>query len=54
MNGATTIKGQIWIQHNSTEIYIDRELISRGVSPQDIILGFRAPSIRRMLAAVNN
>ena len=45
------IEKQIWIQHNSTEIYIDRELIQRGVSPQDIILGFRSPSIRKILAA---
>jgi XisI protein len=55
------IVGQIWIQHNSTEIYIvgeaspveNRELIKRGVSPQDIILGFRSPSIRKLLAASN-
>ena len=47
------IEGQIWIQHNSTEIYIDRELIQLGVSPQDIILGFRSPSIRKLLANVN-
>jgi XisI protein len=48
------IEGQIWIQHNSTEIYIDRELIQRGVSPKDIILGFRSPSIRKLLAAGGN
>lgn len=47
------IQGQIWIQHNSTEIYIDRELIQRGVDPKDIILGFRSPSIRKLLAARN-
>ncbi len=47
------IAGQIWLQHNSTEIYIDRELIQRGVSPQDIILGFRSPSIRQLLANAN-
>jgi XisI protein len=47
------IEGQIWIQHNSTEIYIDRELIQRGVDPKDIILGFRSPSIRKLLAARN-
>jgi len=47
------IDSQIWIQHNSTEIYIDRELIQRGVSPQDIILGFRSPSIRQLLANQN-
>jgi hypothetical protein len=48
------IEGQIWIQHNSTEIYIDRELVKRGVSPKDIILGFRSPSIRKLLAAGGN
>lgn len=45
------IEGQIWIQHNSTEIYIDRELIELGILPKDIILGFRSPSIRECLAA---
>jgi hypothetical protein len=44
------IEGQIWIQHNSTEIYIDRELIQLGVNPKDIIFGFRSPSIRKLLA----
>jgi XisI protein len=48
------IESQIWIQHNSTEIYIDRELIQRGVSPKDIIFGFRSPSIRKILAAAHN
>ena len=48
------IDSQIWIQHNSTEIYIDRELIQRGVSPKDIIFGFRSPSIRKILAAAHN
>ena len=45
------IEGQVWLQHNSTEIYIDRELIKRGVSPKDIVFGFRSPSIRQRLAA---
>jgi XisI protein len=44
------IEGKIWIQHNSTEIFIDRELIGRGVAPQDIILGFRSPKVRERLA----
>jgi XisI protein len=48
------IESQIWIQHNSTEIYIDRELIKRGVLPKDIIFGFRSPSIRKLLAADRN
>ena len=45
------IEGKVWIQHNSTEIVIDRELIGRGIAPQDIVLGFRAPSVRKRLAA---
>ena len=44
------IAGQVWIQHNSTEIYIDRELIKAGIAPPDIVLGFRAPSIRQRIA----
>ena len=48
------IEGQIWIQHNSTEIYIDQELIQRGVSPKDIILGFRSPDVRKLLAGDRN
>lgn len=48
------IESQVWIQHNSTEIYIDRELIQRGVFLKDIILGFRSPSIRKILAADRN
>lgn len=44
------INGQVWLQHNSTEIYVDQELIKRGVSPEDIILGFRSPNIRKLLA----
>ena len=43
------IDGQVWIQHNSTEIYVDRELIQRGVASQDIIFGFRSPTLRKLL-----
>jgi len=48
------IDGQIWIQQNNTEIYVDRELIQQGVAPKDIIFGFRSPSIRKMLAAASH
>jgi XisI protein len=48
------IDNQIWIQQNNTEIYVDRELIQRGVLPKNIILGFRSPSIRQLLAAAQN
>ncbi len=47
------IENQIWIQQNNTEIYVDRELIQHGVLPKDIILGFRSPSIRQLLAAAH-
>jgi XisI protein len=45
------INEQVWIQHNSTEIFIDRELSQRGIPPKDIIFGFRSPSVRKYLAA---
>jgi hypothetical protein len=32
--------GKIWVQQNDTEIEIGDELIARGVSPKDIVLGF--------------
>ena len=46
------IDDKVWIQNNSTEIYIDRELLKRGIAPQDIVLGFRSPSIRDKIASV--
>jgi hypothetical protein len=46
------IEGQVWIQQNSTEVFIDQELIQRGVCNKDIILGFRSPTIRKHLAAI--
>jgi hypothetical protein len=56
------IDDRVWIQQNNTEIYVvgeaspveNRELIQRGVSPQDIILGFRSPSVRQLLAAAHH
>ncbi|MEO0884552.1 MAG: XisI protein [Cyanobacteria bacterium J06648_10] len=45
------IENQVWIQQNSTEIYVDRELIKLGVDPKDIVFGFRAPNIRSRLTA---
>lgn len=46
------IDGQVWLQNNSTEVYIDRELIKLGVNKKDIVLGFRSPSVREKLAKV--
>ncbi|MEM9273533.1 MAG: XisI protein [Cyanobacteria bacterium P01_F01_bin.143] len=45
---------QVWIQNNSTEIYVDRELIKRGIAAEDIILGFRSPSVRKKIALILN
>lgn len=45
------IEEKVWIQNNSTEVLVDRELIKMGINPQDIVLGFRAPSIREKLAS---
>ena len=46
------IDNQVWIQNNSTEIYVDRELIARGVEPKDVVLGFRSPSVRKKIASI--
>ena len=45
------IEGKVWIQNNSTEIYVERELIKRGIEAKDIVFGFRSPSIREKLAS---
>ena len=45
------IDGRVWIQNNSTEVYVDRELVKRGIDVKDIVLGFRSPSIREKLAS---
>ncbi len=46
------IDQQVWIQNNSTEIYVDRESIERGIDPQDVVLGFRSPSVRKKIASI--
>ena len=46
------IDDKVWIQNNSTEIYVNRELIKRGISEEDIVLGFRSPSVRKKLASI--
>lgn len=46
------IDGKVWIQNNSTEVYVDRKLIERGIDTKDIVLGFRSPSVREKLASI--
>lgn len=43
------IDGKIWIQHNSTEVEIARKLSEGSISNQDIVLGFRSPSVRALI-----
>jgi XisI protein len=38
--------GKVWIQQNNTELQVADELITRGISRNDIVLGFRHPKIR--------
>lgn len=45
------IDGKVWIQNNSTEVFVDRELIKRDIDAKDIVLGFRSPSIREKLTS---
>ena len=42
--------GKIWIQANWTDSLVAQELVSRGVSPKDIVLGFQPPEARKYTA----
>jgi hypothetical protein len=37
---------KVWIQQNNTELQIADELMNRGISSEDIVLGFRHPKVR--------
>ncbi|WP_367267678.1 element excision factor XisI family protein [Okeania sp. SIO2C9] len=39
--------GKIWIQRDFTEEGLAHQLVELGVPSSDIILGFRAPSVRQ-------
>ena len=41
------IEGKVWIQQNTTEIFVADELMIRGVSKEDIVLGFQLPAVRK-------
>ncbi|TAE31822.1 MAG: XisI protein [Cytophagales bacterium] len=38
--------GKIWIQVNNTDVDIAAELVERGVSKSDIVIGFQPPRYR--------
>jgi XisI protein len=37
----------LWVQRDGTEDGITDELVSAGISKQDIVLGFQEPSVRK-------
>ncbi len=39
---------KIWIQENTTEVDIARELIEMGVPKQDIVIGFHTPKMHQL------
>ncbi len=41
------IDGKVWIQHDGTEEGIANDLVAAGVPKAHIILGFKAPEIRK-------
>jgi hypothetical protein len=41
------IDGKVWVQHNSTEMAIARELFEMGIPKSEIVLGFQAPYLRQ-------
>ena len=43
--------GEVQLLKNDTEIEWDRELIARGVAPEDIVLAFRQPAHQRATSA---
>ena len=45
------IDNKVWLQHNSTEIFVDQELIARGIPEDDMVLGLQSPRIRELVAA---
>ena len=41
------VGAKIWIQTDGTEAGLANELVEAGISPQQIVLGFRMPEIRK-------
>jgi hypothetical protein len=45
-------EGKIWIQRDFTEPGIATQLLSLGVTEEQIILGYRSPTVRRLIAGM--
>jgi hypothetical protein len=43
---ADLIDGKIWIQYDGTNRPLAEELVSAGVSKDDIVLGYKSPRVR--------
>ncbi len=41
------IDGKIWVQHDGTEEAIAEQLVTKGVSKQEIVLAYHAPHVRQ-------
>ncbi|MBD2663346.1 fdxN element excision controlling factor protein [Richelia sinica FACHB-800] len=41
------IDGKVWIQHDGTEEGVANDLVAAGISKSHIILGFKAPEVRK-------
>lgn len=41
------INGKVWIQRDGTEDGIATELVAAGIPKEQIVLGFRAPDVRK-------
>ncbi|MDZ8052905.1 MAG: XisI protein [Aulosira sp. ZfuVER01] len=39
--------GKIWVQHDGTEDAIADQLVREGVTPQDIVIAYHAPHVRK-------
>ncbi|MGB3693634.1 MAG: XisI protein [Spirulinaceae cyanobacterium] len=39
--------GKVWIQQNTTEVDLGKELVDLGVPKKDIVIGFHTPYIRQ-------
>jgi hypothetical protein len=39
-------EGKIWIQENTTDVEVDKELEEMGISKKEIVVGFHHPSMR--------
>lgn len=39
--------GKIWVQVNNTDIDLAEEFLTRGISRQDIVVGFQHPAYRQ-------